>query len=85
MQTIYIHISSLVGLFVFLTQMMRFTPLDRTILTGVSSALGVYVVLTFAGVFVRRIVAQREVAADGKQRSDNQKATAGEREPAPTS
>ncbi len=81
MQALYIHISSLAGLIVFIGQMMRFASIERTLLTGISSALAVYVVLTFAGVFVRKIIAQSEEAADAAAK-ENQQARAGETEPA---
>lgn len=59
---------------------MRFASIERTVIVGIGSALLVYVILTFANVFVRRILAHSEEQAE--VRSD-EKQEPGSSEPAP--
>jgi hypothetical protein len=56
MQTLYIHLSALIGLFAFVNQLVRYAPLDRTILVGVASGVSVYVVLILGEVIIKRII-----------------------------
>jgi hypothetical protein len=56
MHTVYIHLSALIGVFAFANQLVRYAPLDRTILVGAASGVAVYVVLTLGDVIIRRII-----------------------------
>jgi hypothetical protein len=67
MQTLYIHISALIGLFAFLNQLVRYAPLDRTILVGVAAGVAVYVVLMFGEMIVKRIVESQGTSEEAAQ------------------
>lgn len=82
MQAVFVHISSLVGVIAFLGQMLRFASIERTIITAVSSALLIYVILTFTSVFTRRILAQNEAQTDSRSK-ETQEHLPSNTEPAP--
>jgi hypothetical protein len=56
MQTLFVHLSALVGVLAFVNQLVRYAPLDRTIVVGVASGIAVYVVLMIGDVVIKRIV-----------------------------
>ncbi|MFW5972607.1 MAG: hypothetical protein ACOCTG_01330 [Bacteroidota bacterium] len=73
MQALYVHISGLIGLLAFLNQLVRFVPLDRTILVGVSTGLVIYVALVFGDLLVKRIIASSEATQEKASGSPSKK------------
>lgn len=57
MRTIYTQFSGLAGLLAFLNQLWSYAPLDRTILIGFGTGLGVYLLLMLGDVTINRILA----------------------------
>ena len=57
MRTIYTQFSGLAGLLAFLNQIWSYAPLDRTILIGFGTGLGVYLLLMLGDVTINRILA----------------------------
>lgn len=77
MQTLFIHLSALIGLLAFVNQLVRYAPLERTIIVGVASGIVVYVVLMIGDVVVKRIVESSagsvdEASTTGKGASPDQ-------------
>lgn len=64
MHTLYIHLSGIVGLFAFVNQLVRYAPLDRTIVVGVASGVAIYVVLMMGEMIVRRIIDSQDAGKD---------------------
>ncbi len=58
MQKLILHASALAGLLIFLKQAWTYAPLDRALLTAISTGLGIYLVLFLGAVLVRHIAAQ---------------------------
>jgi predicted lipid-binding transport protein (Tim44 family) len=57
MRALYIHISGLVGLLVFLKEVLNYAPLERTILVSATTGLTVYLMLIVGHTIVQHIVA----------------------------
>jgi predicted lipid-binding transport protein (Tim44 family) len=57
MRALYIHISGLAGLLVFLKEVLNYAPLERTILVSATTGLTVYLMLIVGHTIVRRIMA----------------------------
>ena len=58
MRALYTQFSGLAGLLAFLNQLWSYAPLDRTILIGFGTGLGVYLLLILGDVTINRILAQ---------------------------
>lgn len=56
MNVLFTQISGLTGLFVFLNQMWRYAPLDKSMFVAIATGLGVYVVLMLGDLSVRLIL-----------------------------
>ena len=65
MQPLHLHISLLIGLVAFVNQLVRFAPLDRTIIVGVGSGMAVYVVLVFGDLIVKKILTKSPQQEEG--------------------
>ena len=57
MRAIYTQFSGLAGLLALLNQLWSYAPLERTILIGFGTGLGVYLVLMLGDVIINRILA----------------------------
>jgi hypothetical protein len=57
MRALYIHISGLAGLLVFLKEVLNYAPLERTILVSATTGLTVYLMLIVGHTIVQRIMA----------------------------
>lgn len=57
MRALYIHISGLVGLLVFLREVLNYAPIERTILVAATTGLTVYLMLIVGHSIVQRIMA----------------------------
>ena len=57
MRAIYTQFSGLAGLLAFLNQLWSYAPLDRTILVGFATGLGLYFLLMLGDVSIHRILA----------------------------
>lgn len=70
MRALYTQFSGLAGLLAFLNQLWSYAPLERTILIGFGTGLGVYLLLILGDVAINRILAQRPPAlADDSARA----------------
>ena len=58
MRALYTQFSGLAGLLAFLNQMWSYAPLERTVLIGFGTGLGVYLLLILGDVTINRILAQ---------------------------
>ena len=67
MRAIYTQFSGLAGLLALLNQLWSFAPLERTILVGFGTGLGVYLILLLGDVIINRILAHtpQTLAKDG--------------------
>lgn len=81
MRTIYTQFSGLAGLLAFLNQLWSYAPLERTILIGFGTGLGVYLLLMLGDVTINRILAHtppalaEEAAGAGDANSDKTEKT----------
>lgn len=66
MRALYIHISGLAGLLVFLKEVLNYAPLERTILVSATTGLTVYLMLIVGHTIVRRIMAYTPPVAASK-------------------
>ncbi len=57
MRTIYTQFSGLAGLLAFLNQIWSYAPLERTIIVGFGTGLGVYLLLMLGDLAINRILA----------------------------
>lgn len=57
MRALYIHISGLAGLLVFLKEVLNYAPIERTILVAATTGLTVYLMLIVGHSIVQRIMA----------------------------
>ena len=57
MRTIYTQFSGLAGLLAFLNQLWSYAPLERTILVGFGTGLGVYLLLMVGDMTINKILA----------------------------
>lgn len=57
MRALYTQFSGLAGLLAFLNQLWTYAPLERTILIGFGTGLGVYLLLILGDVAINRILA----------------------------
>lgn len=82
MRTIYTQFSGLAGLLAFLNQLWSYAPLDRTILIGFGTGLGVYLLLMLGDVTINRILAHTPPAlADETAGAGDSKAQATDKAP----
>ena len=82
MRTIYTQFSGLAGLLAFLNQMWSYAPMDRTILIGFGTGLGVYLLLMLGDITINRILAHTPPALVEKAaRTGESKATASDKTP----
>lgn len=58
MRALYTQFSGLAGLIAFLNQLWAYAPLERTILVGFGTGLGIYLMLILGDVTINRILAQ---------------------------
>ncbi len=58
MRALYTQFSGLAGLIAFLNQLWSYAPLERTIMIGFATGLGVYLLLILGDVTVHRILTQ---------------------------
>lgn len=58
MRALYTQFSGLAGLIAFLNQLWGYAPLERTILIGFGTGLGIYLLLILGDVTINRILAQ---------------------------
>ena len=67
MRAIYTQFSGLAGLLALLNQLWSYAPLERTILVGFGTGLGVYLILILGDVTINRILAHtpQAVGKDG--------------------
>lgn len=76
MRAIYTQFSGLAGLLAFLNQLWTYAPLERTILIGFGTGLGVYLLLLLGDVTIHRILAHtppvlaKESAGTGESKAD---------------
>lgn len=56
MRAIFVQLSSLLGLIVFLTHLWRSTDIGRTVFVAVGTGLAIYIVLVLSYIAVRSIV-----------------------------
>jgi hypothetical protein len=71
MKKLILHASALAGLLIFLKQAWTYAPLDRALLTGISTGLGIYLVLFLGTILVRHIAAQApEASGDDDEPAD---------------
>lgn len=76
MQKLILHASALAGLLIFLKQAWTYAPLDRALLTALSTGLGIYLVLFLGAILVRHIAAQAPAASeDESEETDSSEAT----------
>lgn len=67
MRAIYTQFSALVGLLAFLNQLWSYAPLDRAILIGFGTGLGIYLLMILGDLVVNRILAYSPPAmAEGR-------------------
>ncbi|MEX2400089.1 MAG: hypothetical protein WD423_04905 [Rhodothermales bacterium] len=66
MRALYTQFSGLAGLLAFLNQLWTYAPLERTILIGFGTGLGVYLLLILGDVTINRILAQTPPALADK-------------------
>lgn len=59
MRAIYTQFSGLAGLLAFLNQIWSYAPLERSIIVGFGTGLGVYVLLLLGDVAINRILSFR--------------------------
>lgn len=59
MRAIYTQFSGLAGLLAFLNQIWSFAPLERAIIVGFCTGLGVYVLLLLGDIAINRILSFR--------------------------
>lgn len=80
MRALYIHISGLVGLLVFLKEVLNYAPLERTILVSATTGLTVYLMLIVGHTIVQHIVAYSPPAppSGDEESASNAKGTASE-------
>jgi|GEM_PF-3252293 len=57
MRALFTQFSGLVGILTFLNQLMRNTPLDKTIFLGLTTGMTVYLVLILGDLAIHRILA----------------------------
>lgn len=57
MRALYTQFSGLAGLIAFLNQLWSYAPLERTILIGFGTGLGIYLLLILGDVTINRILA----------------------------
>ena len=57
MRAIYTQFSGLAGLLALLNQLWSYAPLERTILVGFGTGLGVYLILMLGDLTINRILA----------------------------
>ena len=86
MRAIYTQFSGLAGLLAFLNQLWSYAPLDRTILVGFATGLGLYFLLMLGDVSIHRILAHTppalaEDAAGAGAAAGNAKVDAKEKAP----
>lgn len=88
MRAIYTQFSGLAGLLAFLNQLWSYAPLERTILIGFGTGLGVYLVLILGDLTIHRILestpppladetagaGSRAQSGDGEKARDTEKA-----------
>ena len=77
MRSIFMHMSSLIGLLVFLSHLWRSAAVEETVLLAFGAGLAVYVVLVLGYALGRRILAQPPAPATAE-------AAAPETPPAPS-
>ncbi len=80
MRTIYTQFSGLAGLLAFLNQLWSYAPLDRSILIGFGTGLGVYLLLMLGDVTINRILAHTPPAL-AEESVGESKAKAGDKTP----
>ena len=80
MRALYIHISGLVGLLVFLKEVLNYAPLERTILVSATTGLTVYLMLIVGHTIVQHIVAYSPPAppSGDEESASNARGTASE-------
>lgn len=66
MRTIYTQFSGLAGLLAFLNQLWSYAPLERSVLIGFGTAIGVYLLLMLGDVTINRILAHTPPALADK-------------------
>ncbi len=57
MRALYTQFSGLAGLIAFLNQLWSYAPLERTILIGFGTGVGIYLLLILGDVTINRILA----------------------------
>lgn len=79
MRAIYTQFSGLAGLLALLNQLWSYAPLERTILIGFGTGLGVYLVLLLGDFMINRILAHTPPALarenSGESRKDSSEKT----------
>lgn len=68
MRALYLHISGLVGLLVFLREVLNYAPLERTILVATTTGLTVYLMLIVGHTIVQHIMAYSPPDTPNKQK-----------------
>ncbi len=56
MRAIFIQFSGLIGLFVFLSEMWHYAPVEKTIVAGISTGLIAYLAFIVGELTIRRIL-----------------------------
>ncbi|MEX0746909.1 MAG: hypothetical protein WED81_05830 [Rhodothermales bacterium] len=79
MRAIYTQFSGLAGLLALLNQLWSYAPLERTILIGFGTGLGVYLVLLLGDIMINRILSHTPPALarenSGESRNDSSEKT----------
>lgn len=70
MHALFSQFSGLVGLFVFLSRVWKYTPAENAALAGLGTALAVFLTLLALDAAVRRVLAGRPVAAAASTTAD---------------
>lgn len=68
MRALYIHISGLVGLLVFLREVLNYAPIERTILVAATTGLTVYLMLIVGHTIVQQIMAYSPPASSSSKK-----------------
>lgn len=72
LHALFMHLGVLTGLFVLLSQVWNYAPIDRIVLTSLGGGLGVYLVLTVAFIAIHRILAHASPPEQTDDRADTE-------------